>query len=236
MTSTSRPSSGAGPDRLTFRLERGSADPAPAEVRFDVPGLSGHQPARAYVPSGAGGGPIPLVVMLHGAGGRPPSGLDKMSAVADRHGFAVLAPKSLGPTWDRILGSFGPDVRNIEAVVERFAERRAVSGVALAGFSDGASYALSLGVSNGDRLDAVVAFSPGFAAPAARRGKPPVFVSHGVDDTVLPIDRCSRRLVPVLEDEGYDVTYLEFDGGHGVPLAIREEAGQWLAGRLGGRR
>jgi len=31
---------------------------------------------------------------------------------------------------------------------------------------------------------------------------------------VLPIDRCSRRLVPILREDGYDVDYREFDGGH----------------------
>jgi phospholipase/carboxylesterase len=42
-------------------------------------------------------------------------------------------------------------------------------------------------------------------------------VSHGIDDRVLPIDPCSRRLVPALRNSGYDVDYREFDGGHTVP-------------------
>src|SRR3712207_7969114 len=48
------------------------------------------------------------------------------------------------------------------------------------------------------------------------------------DDAVLPIDRCSRRIVPALEDEGYDVTYREFDGGHEMPRDVREGAALWL--------
>jgi predicted esterase len=103
-----------------------------------------------------------------------------------------------------------------------------VAGLVLAGFSDGASYALSLGLGNGDLLDGVVAFSPGFAAPAGHRGRPPVFVSHGVADAVLPIDRCSRRIVPALQDEGYEVTYREFEGGHEIPQPVREAAGRWI--------
>ncbi len=55
------------------------------------------------------------------------------------------------------------------------------------GFSDGASYALSIGLTNGDLFTHVVAFSPGFASPVTYTGKPPVFVSHGTHDEVLPI-------------------------------------------------
>ena len=61
-------------------------------------------------------------------------------------------------------------------------------------------------------------------------GRPRFFVSHGTEDAVLPIERCSRRLVPALERQGYDVTYEEFAGGHEVPLPIREQALDWLTG------
>jgi predicted esterase len=89
--------------------------------------------------------------------------------------------------------------------------------VAIGGFSDGASYALSLGFTDGDLFPHVLAFSPGFAAPARRVGSPRIFVSHGTRDAVLPIDRCSRRIVPTLQRTGYDVAYRKFDGGHAVP-------------------
>jgi len=55
-------------------------------------------------------------------------------------------------------------------------------------------------------------------------GTPRFFVSHSTRDDVLPIERCSRRIVPQLERAGYEVTYKEFDGGHTVPLEIALEA------------
>jgi phospholipase/carboxylesterase len=89
--------------------------------------------------------------------------------------------------------------------------------VAVGGFSDGASYALSIGLNNGGLFRHVLAFSPGFAAPTRHEGRPRVFVSHGVDDRVLPIDPCSRRLVPMLRGGGLRRGLREFDGGHVVP-------------------
>jgi hypothetical protein len=46
---------------------------------------------------------------------------------------------------------------------------------------------LSLGIANGDLFDAVVAFSPGFAASMVQHGIPRLFISHGINDEVLPI-------------------------------------------------
>jgi predicted esterase len=102
--------------------------------------------------------------------------------------------------------------------------------LAVAGFSDGASYALSLGITNGDLFSSVMAFSPGFAAPGREHGAPRFFISHGTRDEVLPINRTSRRVAPMLDDAGYDVTYLEFDGGHMVPPEIAREAMIWFPG------
>ena len=65
--------------------------------------------------------------------------------------------------------------------------------------------------------------------PAAQRGLPRVYVSHGTQDTVLPIDQSSRRIVPMLRQAGYDVRYDEFEGGHIVPPAIASAAVDWLA-------
>jgi predicted esterase len=102
--------------------------------------------------------------------------------------------------------------------------------VVLEGFSDGASYALGLGLANGDLFSRIVAFSPGFIPPGSTpvTGLPEVFVSHGVQDPVLPIDGASRTIVPRLQNDGYPVTYVEFDGGHSVPAEVATQAVEWL--------
>ena len=175
--------------------------------------------------------PAPLVLLLHGAGARAEDMLPGFRDLAERLGLLLLVPNSIGPTWDIILGDYGPDVARIDAALERTFERYAIDPkrIAAAGFSDGASYALSLGLMNGGLFTHVLAFSPGFMAPTTTRGRPQLFISHGTEDTVLPIDRCSRRLVPLLEAEGYDLLYREFKGGHLVPPAIAEEAFTRLA-------
>ncbi|MBT2596170.1 hypothetical protein J7I92_13060 [Arthrobacter sp. ISL-72] len=100
--------------------------------------------------------------------------------------------------------------------------------VAGGGFSDGASYALGLGLANGNLFSKIIAFSPGFVPRGPRVGKPGIFVSHGDADAVLPIDRTSRRLVPALQKEGFDVRYREFRGPHTVPAHLAQEAIEWL--------
>jgi phospholipase/carboxylesterase len=60
------------------------------------------------------------------------------------------------------------------------------------------------------------------------RGKPRVFVSHGTQDQVLPIDDTSRRIVPGLKARGYDVTYREFEGPHRVPPTIARDGFEWF--------
>ena len=174
---------------------------------------------------------VPLVLALHGAGGSAQHALS-LRGVADPAGAALLAVSSAGRTWDVILGGYGPDVGGIGDALEHVFARLAVdpARVVASGFSDGASYALSLGLTNGDLFTHVMAFSPGFASPAARHGAPRIFVSHGTADGVLPIDRCSRPLVPRLRRAGYEVEYLEFEGGHTIPPEVAVRAAGWLAG------
>ena len=99
-----------------------------------------------------------------------------------------------------------------------------VSRLAVGGFSDGAGYALALGVTNGDLFTNVIAWSPGYMRFPAERGSPRIFVSHGTQDWVLPIDRCSRLLVPRLRAAGHDVYYREFDGLHTLPPELARMA------------
>jgi phospholipase/carboxylesterase len=185
-----------------------------------------------YVPAGARPElPAPLVLLFHGAGATAQHGLDLLLGQADDAGLILLAPNSQGETWDLVLGGYGPDVARVDRALAEVFQRLPVdpSRLAVGGFSDGASYAISLGLTNGDLFSHVLAFSPGFAAPGRRRGRPRLFLSHGRRDRVLPIDRCSRRVVPELRQAGYQVRYREFEGGHAVPAAIARDAVAWFA-------
>jgi phospholipase/carboxylesterase len=57
-----------------------------------------------------------------------------------------------------------------------------------------------------------------------------VFMAHGTRDTILPIDRCGRRISTQLKQDGYDVEFVEFDGGHAVRPELVERAMQWFMG------
>lgn len=193
-------------------------------------GLRPERDALLYIPANAPS-PAPLVVYLHGATGNEQQGIRRLSALADEYGFLLLSPASRDETWDAIRSGYGPDVRSIDQALSKvFAQYRVdPRKIAVCGFSDGASYALGLGLSNGELFQAVMAFSPGFIPSGVEKaGSPRIFVSHGTKDQVLPIDACSRRLVPGLKAAGYAVKFREFDGPHTVPAEIAREAMDWL--------
>jgi phospholipase/carboxylesterase len=184
-----------------------------------------------YVPAGyRADRPAALVLWLHGAGGNAQHGISLLQPLADGANLILVAPDSRGSTWDVIMSDYGPDVTYIEQALSQAFSRYVVDPerVAVGGFSDGASYALSLGMTNGELFTHVIAFSPGFMAPTRQQGKPKIYDSHGTRDEVLPVDRCSRRIVPQLQRLGYEVKYQEFDGPHTVPPDIAQEAVDWL--------
>ena len=197
-------------------------------------GLDRRRDAILQLPAKSTSEALPLFVMLHGAGGSGEGVLRRVATAADEAGIVVLAPDSRDSTWDAIGGGgFGSDVAFIDRALARVFETVSVdpARIAVGGFSDGATYALSLGLINGDLFRRVVAFSPGFVVEATPHGKPHFFISHGTADEILPIDRCSRAIVPQLQRRGYDVTFREFDGGHQVPPDIAADAMRWVATR-----
>lgn len=194
-------------------------------------GLGAARDAILQLPAKAAAAPLPLLVLLHGAGGSGAGILRRLGSFGDDAGVAVLAPDSRDSTWDAIRGEFGPDVTFLNRALERVFETVTVdpARVSVGGFSDGATYAISLGLVNGDLFRRVLAFSPGFFVGGAVQGKPRFFISHGAADHILPIDRCSRVIVPALQKRGYDVTFRQFDGGHEVPPNIAVAGMKWAA-------
>lgn len=225
------PAEDDGPGRLSSR-------PGPPTERPLAPGvhrlpIGGARNGLVQVPTGyRPSRPAPLVIALHGAGGNASRRL--FGKHSEPYGLVVVAPESRGADWDLIVeGGFGSDVPWLDQVLRWTFDRFRIDRdrIALAGFSDGASYSLSLGLTNGDLFTHVMAFSAGFMEPAERVGRPAVFVSHGRDDPVLPFENASGEIVPQLEDWGYPVRFVPFEGGHEAPLEVSRDAVLWFLGR-----
>jgi phospholipase/carboxylesterase len=212
--------------RLSFAVRPATGA---AGERDEPLGLAAGRDGVLYVPETAGPS-APLLVFLHGATGTGRAHLRAVLAAVDRYGVILVAPDSRGPTWDLIVERrFGPDVAFLDRVLDALVDRvDADTGrLAIGGVSDGASYALSIGLTNGDVLGAVLAFSPGFLVAPNPTGEPRIFVSHGRSDPILPIDACSRSFVPSMREAGYEVYFREFEGGHTVPPPISDAAVRW---------
>lgn len=214
----------------------GAQEPSSTIPRDLVPGphrlrlAEGDRDGLYYIPttSKADARP-PLWVVLHGAAGTGQSA-QYMFALADEFGVVLVAPDSRDQrTWDGVLRNWGPDVEFIGQAVGHVARLCNCDRdrMTVAGFSDGASYALGFGISYGDQFSRIIAMSPGVMQPIAARGKPKIFISHGTRDGVMPIDITSRVFVPRLKRLGYDVTYREYDGTHRSSPAVVREAFEW---------
>jgi len=219
----------ANDGRLTARPRKGITTSASGEHPL---GLGGRRDAILQIPSKASG-PLPLLVLFHGAGGSGANMLHRLGTAPDEAGVAVLSPDSRGSTWDAIRGTFDADVAFVNQALERVFATVAVdpARITLGGFSDGATYALSLGLINGDWCPRILACSAGFIVERTAHGKPKIFMSHGTADEILPIDRCGRPIAAALKKQGYDVTFREFNGGHEVPPDVAREAMRWVAAR-----
>lgn len=216
----------SGSGRLKARPRTPGKAPVPGTTKLweDGPLAFLHVPASYDAAK-----PLPLLIALHGAGGRSTGPLRLWTPQADIAGFAVLAVESAGPTWDAIRGEYGPDIATLDRALEATFRRIAVDPrhIVLGGFSDGASYSLGVGLINGDLFPKVMACSPGFITRHMneRHGKrPTVFVSHGHQDPILPYDNCVDRVIPMLKEEGCAVEFHDFEGGHTVTPAIVAEA------------
>src|SRR5262245_5555710 len=194
--------------------------------------------------------PLRLLVLLHKAGGSPPewfSGGGSYARYAVKGRFIILAPESPGVSWGTGPKNWGYDYLTINRALEEAFARCAIDRdrLAIGGFSDGASYALSLGLANGDVFSYIIAFSPGFIVRAQARGRigtnnevqvPLVYIAHGTADNVLPIASTSRIFVSSLRKNGYNVEFREFSGGHHVSRQVADQAMTWLTTAFHRRR
>lgn len=229
--------------RLAARSRPGGSF-EPVDAGESPIGLGGDRDGLILVPGSYDPAvPAPLLLVLHGATGNGRRQLDRMGETVRAAGAIIVAPDSRWRTWDVLRGGYGPDPRLIgpdvaflDRVLDQVFARFNIdpSHIGLEGFSDGASYALSLGVANGDLFTHLLANSPGFVAPPVddegrivQVGSPRIYLSHGTEDAVLPIDMCGRLYARALSQLGYDLTYREFVGPHTMPPEVLVEMLAW---------
>jgi len=217
----------ARPGRLTARPYKNAKAIA---ARGELPlGLGdAKRDGRIYVPAQPRA-KYPVLLLLHGATGSGEHIERKFQGLADEFGFIIVAPDSRGPTWDIREHEFESDVPFIDRALENVFAHYPVdaSHLAIAGFSDGASYALTVGIINGDLFTHVIAFSPGFIATRYAYGHPPIYIAHGTQDEILDFENTNKVLVPGLRRNGFNVRFRRFDGPHTVAPDIAREAIQW---------
>ena len=173
--------------------------------------------------------PVPLILLLHGGSQSADALMGPYLANAIVPDAVLLAPNSRGASWDAITGNYGVDIDFIDASLELAFSRFNIdpARIAVVGFSDGASYSMGIGRANGDLFSHVVVHSGGFLINTVPVGKPRVMVTHGTSDNVLLIDFAARKFVPELRVQGYDVTYVEFEGSHQVTTTLLRNAALW---------
>jgi phospholipase/carboxylesterase len=178
----------------------------------------------------------PITVLLHGSGGSGEGMALDFQEYAEASGLVLLTPNSYSVTWDLIaFNEFSVDRAYIDNMLKWAFDRIAVdpARVSISGFSDGATYALWLGLKNGDLFGRIAAFTPCSNVPQTRTGNPEVFISHGTDDQVNEIDECSRITVPRLLEAGYVVQFVEYPSpegnGHFVTPEVLTQGMTFLA-------
>jgi len=164
---------------------------------------------------------LPLLIVLHGAAkdqmwslkDHPTMGVDGWAERARTHKTLVLYPEARGSTWDFISSrqtkrgdfDFVQSCINTVRGQYRVDDRR----IALIGLSDGGSMALSLAAHNQDIFQAAISVSAGFSAspPAAGAAAPKLFMLHGGNDTMFPVERVALPLRDKLTAAGYRVEH-----------------------------
>lgn len=196
----------------------------------------------------------PLLLLLHGIGSNEED-LFSLSDYFDPRFFIVSAraPLKLGPAsyaWFNV--EITPEKRKINVeqarssriklleFIDEVVEGYSVNPqqVYLLGFSQGAIMSFSIALTQPEKVAGIVAISgrvvtetlPRVARPAELADLP-IFVAHGVNDQVLPIEH-GRATCDYLSAFPVKLTYREYPMGHQVSPESLNDICAWLSARL----
>ena len=178
----------------------------------------------------------PLVTVFHGAGRQDEMLVKACRGEPEARQALFLVPRSLQPTWDLIAGGQGqPDLEFLEYAWELIYRRYPIDAEkqAVVGYSDGASYALSLALSNPGFFDAALCWAAGFAmmdrnAVGAENRRTRFYLEYGTADELFPFEQIALPMRENLEQAGYEVEFSVDEGGRHWPSgSFQREALDW---------
>ena len=131
-------------------------------------------------------------------------------------------------------------IRNSEKILGQLIDEQIKAGIAsnrifLAGFSQGGAIALHTGLRYAKRLGGIIALSTYLplskslvAEKNAANNGLPIFLAHGSEDPVIPID-LAYTTRGRLEKEDYLTTWVEYEGmAHGLSEKEIYDISDWL--------
>jgi phospholipase/carboxylesterase len=171
---------------------------------------------------------VPAAPLPHPAGGRAwwPLDLERR-----QRAFAEGQPTTIATEVPEGLAAARA---RVQALLRQVRERHQPQLLVLAGYSQGGMLAMDVALAADPPVDRVAVLSGTVIAETLWRArmasphKPAAFLCHGRQDPVLPFAG-SERLKRLLEDNGFSVTWLPFDGGHQIPGAVVDALGAFIA-------
>jgi phospholipase/carboxylesterase len=197
-------------------------------------------PLQAIVHGGNG---PPSLVLLHGYGSRAEDWLQFESKFvlpgntqlvylqaplrgpfSGRRGWWWLNLKGHTPRGERFAdySQLHPSGIQVAAKLVRDRLKEMREPIILGGFSQGAMTSAEIAFQTNQELAGLILLSgttvneEGWAEHFAGRRHMPILIAHGRKDSVLPFDRMDRFQAR-LKASGLKVTWLPFDGDHGIP-------------------
>lgn len=239
-----------------IKARPGPVDPATALLPGETIDLI--EGARLFMPADvdAGGG-VPLLVLLPATGSPAIDMVEPLRSRADAAGIALLAFDPEGSEFRAVRNHlrdrsdardtatqhqprprFGIDAKRLEQALGAAFERVEVDPdrIGLLGFARGGDYALMVGTANPDLFSTIAAIAPGplVIPPKPKRGQS-ILIAHGIEDRVHAYEESRCISAPRLAREGHRVMLRSFEGGHHVPIAVKDPiVTQLLAGRAAG--